>query len=292
MNTQHRSSDTLNEDDEQISPNQINVNLQNLAPSQRDSEIISVKELARKKPMEIEDETEIPPCRVCLSNQMTDKDNPLINPCDCKGSIGLLHVLCLKQWVNTVKKVKQHNDCSTEYNWKIIQCEMCKMVYPHTVFFKEHWVNILDYDIPADDPYVVIESYPKEGSRHPTSKSIYVVNMQNDKKTIKLGRGHEADLRIADISVSRLHSVLHFEGNKGEFRMNLEDKSSKFGSLVLSKSPHFIDSSSNSESTFQIGRSLFQLSHKGKKQTFSCCLKPKQNNKNSKTNQRLDTNEQ
>lgn len=72
---------------------------------------------------------------------------------------------------------------------------------------------------------------------------------------IKLGRGHEADIRISDISVSRLHAVIRLEPN-GLF---LEDKDSKFGSLVLCRKgvqldrnhPHF---------NVQIGKSLFQLS--------------------------------
>ena len=35
---------------------------------------------------------EIPPCRFCLSNMMDQSSNPLINPCGCKGTQGLLHV--------------------------------------------------------------------------------------------------------------------------------------------------------------------------------------------------------
>ena len=39
-----------------------------------------------------ESNEEIPPCRFCLSNEMESDDNPLINPCACKGTQGLLHV--------------------------------------------------------------------------------------------------------------------------------------------------------------------------------------------------------
>lgn len=44
-----------------------------------------------------------------------------------------------------------------------------------------------------------------------------------------MGRGHESDLRINDISVSRLHAMIKFKDGK----FLLEDNLSKFGTLVL-----------------------------------------------------------
>lgn len=46
-----------------------------------------------------------------------------------------------------------------------------------------------------------------------------------------MGRGHESDLRINDISVSRVHALIKFK----EGRFFLEDNLSKFGTLVLVK---------------------------------------------------------
>jgi len=51
---------------------------------------------------------------------------------------------------------------------------------------------------------------------------------------IKLGRGHDADVRVTDISVSRLHAFIKRATN-GFFY--LEDNNSKFGTLALIKSP-------------------------------------------------------
>jgi len=50
---------------------------------------------------------------------------------------------------------------------------------------------------------------------------------------MKIGRGHDNDLRIADISVSRTHAYLKFDPKLGG--VVLEDNSSKFGTLVLLK---------------------------------------------------------
>jgi len=49
------------------------------------------------------------------------------------------------------------------------------------------------------------------------------------KNPIKLGRGHDVDIRTTDISVSRFHALLKY--NKGNFY--IEDNNSKFGTLVL-----------------------------------------------------------
>jgi len=45
-----------------------------------------------------------------------------------------------------------------------------------------------------------------------------------------MGWGHEADVRIADISISRKHAVFSFEGGK---ELWLKDDGSKFGTMVL-----------------------------------------------------------
>lgn len=66
-----------------------------------------------------------------------------------------------------------------------------------------------------------------------TSKVIHVVNMIGTEE-IRMGRGHDADVRVTDISVSRLHALIR-KSTKGYFY--LEDNSSKFGTLALVKNP-------------------------------------------------------
>lgn len=61
------------------------------------------------------------------------------------------------------------------------------------------------------------------------SKSLHVLNF-NAKNALKIGRGHDNDLRIADISVSRCHAVLRRDPKTGT--IILEDNQSKFGTLV------------------------------------------------------------
>ena len=54
-----------------------------------------------------------------------------------------------------------------------------------------------------------------------------------------MGRGHESEVRVNDISVSRCHALLKYASkdkvgsSKGGFYM--EDNLSKFGTLILAK---------------------------------------------------------
>lgn len=48
------------------------------------------------------------------------------------------------------------------------------------------------------------------------------------KNSIIIGRGHDCDIKIQDISVSRHHAVISFKNNK----FYIEDHKSKFGTLI------------------------------------------------------------
>ena len=55
---------------------------------------------------------------------------------------------------------------------------------------------------------------------------------------LKFGRGHQCDLWISDISVSRIHAHLKFDDGK----FILFDNDSKFGTMILLKEPYCIKS--------------------------------------------------
>ena len=56
-----------------------------------------------------------------------------------------------------------------------------------------------------------------------------------------MGRGHDAEIRITDISVSRFHALIKY--NKGDFY--IEDNNSKFGTLVLMKNSMKLNNATN-----------------------------------------------
>lgn len=51
----------------------------------------------------------------------------------------------------------------------------------------------------------------------------------SDRSFIRVGRGHDADIRVTDISVSRFHAKINMS-EAGEFFV--EDNRSKFGTLI------------------------------------------------------------
>ncbi len=55
---------------------------------------------------------------------------------------------------------------------------------------------------------MIIESLNLEKA---TARIIHIIKPGNLQDTFKLGRGHDADLRINDISVSRCHSIIKFK---------------------------------------------------------------------------------
>lgn len=70
--------------------------------------------------------------------------------------------------------------------------------------------NLVDYERPEGD-YLVLESLNQEKN---TSRIIHIIRPNEKKDSFKLGRGHESDLRINDISVSRCHAIVKFKEGK------------------------------------------------------------------------------
>jgi pSer/pThr/pTyr-binding forkhead associated (FHA) protein len=64
-----------------------------------------------------------------------------------------------------------------------------------------------------------------------SSRMIFIMKPNNPKMEFKVGRGHDSDIRVSDISVSRYHARVKYEDGK----FLLEDNTSKFGTLVQIK---------------------------------------------------------
>ena len=88
---------------------------------------------------------------------------------------------------------------------------------------------------------------------YPLSVHVLMFLDDADYNSYVLGRGNEADLRISDISVSRLHARIFLKDNK----YIIEDLSSKFGTLVLVTDRIEI---TEENKVIQIGRTLVSIS--------------------------------
>ena len=89
------------------------------------------------------------------------------------------------------------------------------------------YYEIIECIRPSSENYIVLESLNqlKDNNNY---KSIHVITL-NDNHRIVMGRGHDSDVRINDISVSRTHSCLTLNNKK----ILLKDYKSKFGTLIL-----------------------------------------------------------
>lgn len=70
-------------------------------------------------------------CKVCLCNEQSAED-PLISPCKCKGYCGLIHMNCLRMWINNKVK-KEISGLAVSYNFTKFECEICKSPFPKIV---------------------------------------------------------------------------------------------------------------------------------------------------------------
>lgn len=85
-------------------------------------------------------------------------------------------------------------------------------------------------------------------------KVIHIISLQSDRDKVSIGRGHNADIKVSDISVSRVHAIIR----RGESGYVLEDNESKFGSLLLVRGKQF-EVRSGKGGFLQVGRTTLEL---------------------------------
>ena len=196
-------------------------------------------------------------CRICYSTDNTE-DNPMISVCKCKGSMNL-HFECLKLWLNSqLIKTDFKGQLGVSYTVKKFNCELCHEPYPLTIKIKNKLYNLLNYVIPEGQNYVVLQSLNSiKENEYPLN--IHVLMFIENETNYTLGRGHDSDIRISDISVSRNHARIFMKNRK----YYMEDMNSKFGTLVLAKN----DVGLSNHNIFQIGRTLVFLGKEKKPET-------------------------
>jgi len=137
------------------------------------------------------------------------------------------------------------------YNIKAFNCEICKLAYPLKFELGGRYHYLIDVFTPNEN-FMVLESLnqTKDNSNY---KSVHVIKFQEGDRLF-LGRGHESDIRINDISVSRKHACLEFSSSG----VVLKDLLSKFGTLVLVHDDILINEGSSLY--LQIGRTFGKFS--------------------------------
>jgi pSer/pThr/pTyr-binding forkhead associated (FHA) protein len=141
---------------------------------------------------------------------------------------------------------RDSNDLSSIY-WKTFECEICKYAYPYLFKVENLVYKLVDIQKPKSGHFIVLESLPLEKN---TSRTIHVLNFSPEKLTFNMGRGHDSEVRVNDISVSRCHAIIKYQPDG----IYIEDNRSKFGTLVLLKESYNI--MLEYTSAVQIGRTV------------------------------------
>lgn len=202
-------------------------------------------------------------CRICLGEGPSEHD-PLIVPCECTGSIRYVHARCLGHWLKGRLGLDNYN--GSVFFFRPLACELCHCIYP-SYFVSDDSATTLATLPDTRTPFVVFENLGgasnipawNSDSSNTFPAGLHVVQFDQALTCIKIGRGHECQMRISDVSISRLHALLRI-GEDGH--IYLEDQQSKFGTLVddnIVASGGFEISNGDSLS-LQSGRTLISLS--------------------------------
>jgi len=210
---------------------------------------------------EEEEGTGAAPCRVCLSDQ-TSTENPMLAPCNCAGTMRLIHLDCLQHWLRSRLTTKAAANVIS-FSWKTLDCELCKKSFPSRVTIQGKVIDLMAIPKP-ESRYFILEGLSKDRN---SPKSLHIVSM-NSKLELKMGRGHESEIRISDISASRWHATVRLSGGK----FYIDDGNSKFGTLVQIKRPLSLDLLE--DVTVQVGRTVLALTLKRPWRLIPACFRP------------------
>ena len=203
-------------------------------------------------------------CRICYLEDDTI-ENPLIQPCICSGSMKFIHLDCLKHWLQTSIFVKiESNKDSTLYLFKTPECELCKTKFTDYIRHKGKLYEILDFKNDFTN-YLIIESITVDKNQN---KYLYVVNLDQPNNNVTIGRGHDCNILLSDISVSRWHCFLTVD--KKVKKIYIHDFNSKFGTLILVQAKN-ITMCPELKLCIQIGRTYLELILKESFNLFNCC---------------------
>lgn len=196
-------------------------------------------------------------CKYCLMDKVSDNDleNLMLYPCKCSGSSAGVHFGCLRNWVQ-YKIIARHSQHVANYHWKKLECEICLEPLPRRIQFGNGVFELISIEKPST-PHLILE---KLGEDKKSSSFVLIVPEQG--QVIKIGRGHQCDFRVSDISVSRIHAHLKFEDGK----FSVFDNDSKFGTLVLLNQNYSVR---DDKAAVQIGRTVFTFVQK-KIQSENC----------------------
>ena len=154
----------------------------------------------------------------------------------------------------------------TTYSWRTFHCELCKSRFKQKIINpidRSKHVNLIDLFRPKQN-FIILESYIadyggtllKKQDSVSWQRDIHVLNFDDSRfDSVRIGRGSMNELRVSDISVSRLHAFIQRDPLNGTFY--LRDNESRFGTIVKIQRP--LKLQADFEYLIQRGRSIFEI---------------------------------
>ena len=156
---------------------------------------------------------------------------------------------CLKTWL--LNKVTRKSTTYVDFiNYENFNCQLCKEDIPINFQIDNKSYSILDEESQLNEPFITLS-----GIKTNKSKLQVRLKFPASKRVISIGRGHEADLKLDDVSISRKHCFIQ----RTVYGFEIFDNRSKFGTLLQLESGDKIDLT---KQKVQIGRMLIEASQK------------------------------
>jgi len=157
-------------------------------------------------------------CRICF--QKKTAQDPLISPCNCKGSIKFAHFSCFSSFIKPFVQVQKLGNI-TKFTVRKMICEISKC-HIHKKILKKSLIFGFFNNLTFAEPFLVLDFFDCS-----KEYSVIIVELGENKELV-VGRSSDAGLCVPDISVSRNQAVIKVIN--GEFWVR--DSGSRFGSLL------------------------------------------------------------
>jgi pSer/pThr/pTyr-binding forkhead associated (FHA) protein len=164
-------------------------------------------------------------CRICYQKEV-NKNDPLICPCKCYGSMKFVHLSCLKNNIN-LKIHKKHDKYYDMYLFQNYNCEICLSTFPKYLIIKSKKIYLIEIDISNYKNYALIDLIQYDDKNDYIFHIGYLILRLENDIPLKIGRKKENDVIFNDLSISGSHCELICKNNI----LYLKDLGSKYGTL-------------------------------------------------------------
>lgn len=109
----------------------------------------------------------------------------------------------------------QNNQHCMIFLWKGLECEICKQSFPRAFEIAGQKYDVVELCKPHNKPYILLEYLQKKPNEDSSIEGVgyYIINF-GSKHQLRVGRNHEVEVSINDISVSRMHAMLKLVNNQ------------------------------------------------------------------------------